>query len=256
LKPVQPKLVPNERIEPALTLNAPLRADSLVADGSIGDGEYGPALDVTFVTAGNPGRMWAVSKARVKDPDDLSYRLSAAHTETSLFLALEVRDQTVDLEQTANGTPRSRDTVDVFINGDRVANDLIPTDRHGSREGFQLRATASGEQSQSARNFTIEDWKVATRSVPGGYVVEFEIPLRLIDTKDGPGEVPAKTGDLLLINAFVTDNDRGESNVGLLWSDDPTFSPYLGGEGVWTVGLNLTSAERASVSADTSEPGS
>jgi hypothetical protein len=43
-------------------------------------------------------------------------------------------------------------------------------------------------------------WKAGTARTADGYVIEFEIPLDLIDTQDGPGFRPAATGSELRMN--------------------------------------------------------
>jgi eukaryotic-like serine/threonine-protein kinase len=227
---------------PRLTVRAPRVAVAPVADGEVKSGEYGPSVTAEFADDDNPGRLWTGSRDRAKAPDDLSYRVSAAHTATTLFVAVEVRDQFLDDDQTEGNGIYLNDCVELVINGDRVANDLTPSNLAGSREGFQILCDAHGSRRTGARDFTNEDWRVGTRVVPGGYIVEFEVPLRLIDTRDGPGEAPAKTGDLLLMNVAVYDNDErvaAQDNVGLLWSDDPRYRSFQGGEVTWAVGLDL-----------------
>jgi hypothetical protein len=75
-----------------------------------------------------------------------------------------------------------------------------------------------------------------------GFVIEFEIPLRLIDTQDGPGERPAATGSTLFLNAGVNDNDTvlsKQSYYGMLWSEHPLVWPPMG-EDFWPVRLRLS----------------
>jgi hypothetical protein len=48
---------------------------------------------------------------------------------------------------------------------------------------------------------------VATSRLVDGYVIEFEIPLGLIDTADGAPYTPATTGSFVWFNAAVNDND-------------------------------------------------
>jgi serine/threonine protein kinase len=226
------------KVRPSMTMFAPLKAVTPVADGTVGADEYGPALDVNFVGDGNPGRLWSRGTARSKALDDLSYRFAAAHTTSALFLAVEVRDQTLKVDETGKLPPSLGDLVHVHINGDQVANDIVPPGRNYSGEGFQLYANAVGNKG----GFSTDDWKVGTSRQPGGYVIEFEIPLRLIDVQDGLGETVAKTGDLLLINLSVedVDTDGDARDYGILWADDPSLLPWHSGESFWTVGLQLT----------------
>jgi hypothetical protein len=238
-KPVVPRPTNQGLVEPRLVIRAPLVTDAPVADGNVAVGEYDYTLDVDFVGDANPGRMQASSFDRIKAPDDLSYRLSAAHTERSLFLAFVVRDR--------GEVGRVCDVVNLCINGDRVANDYsLPPARVYGPEGFKLQGGGLGRK--WSRHCPNDAWKLGTRSTPDGYVVEFEIPLRLIDTQNGPGERPARTGDLLLFNVEVTDNDEDAAWIGdraLLWSDDPRLGLSYGGEAVWTVGLELAPDARA-----------
>ena len=77
---------------------------------------------------------------------------------------------------------------------------------------------------------------------PDGYIIEFEIPLTLIDTLDGPAYAPAKSGSELLVNFGIPDNDENlsyQTDFGIVWADDPNLSPFLGGEDFWTVSLRL-----------------
>jgi serine/threonine protein kinase/tetratricopeptide (TPR) repeat protein len=227
---------------PSLALESPFRDASPVADGRIDPDEYGPGLDVTFDGDINPGRMFMASP---KAADDLSVRLYTAHTDRSVFLAFRVRDQIVEVPEVKAGVPHLNDSIDVFINGDRVANDLTPVfwaDRGGSREGFQLESDAAGHKYTAAVDFTNADWKVGTSRTADGYIVEFEIPLALIDTKDGPEYIPATSGSEFLINVGFGDSDTQNSDqriYGILWAEDPDVSPFLGGEDFWTVGLRL-----------------
>jgi len=242
-----PGISPAERLQPSFTIDAPFRAVSPVADGRIAPGEYGPGIEVRFDDDANPGRLWSGGKSRSKTPDDLSFWLHTAHTERSLFLAFRVRDQYVDDSELDARMPYLNDFVGVFINGDHRTNDHIPgfldlCGVAGSREGFGLGADAAGHQNTGIGAFTNADWKVGTSRTADGYVIEFEIPLALIDTKDGPEYVPAQSGSELLVNFPIFDSDAPVSaitDVGIFWAEDPVLRPYDGGEDLWTVSLRL-----------------
>ena len=106
----------------------------------------------------------------------------------ALFLAFQVRDQLVYGGDRNDTNPIGKDSVEVFINGDHVANDLTPvfqTTPNGNREGFQLTADGGGHQYTNSVDFTNADWKAGTSRTADGYIIEFEVPLTLIDTKDG-----------------------------------------------------------------------
>jgi hypothetical protein len=238
-----PGMSPAQRPPASFTIEAPFRAVSPVADGWIAPGEYGPGIDVRFDDDTNPGRLWAGSKSRSKAPDDLSVQIHTAYTEQSLFLAFRVRDQFVDASE--RYSIWANDDVEVFINGDHVANDMPPgllCGAVGNREGFQLLADAGGHQVTAATGFTNADWKVGTSRTADGYIIEFEIPLALIDTRDGPEYAPATSGSELLVNFGFTDNDAPGSAAtdrGIFWAEDPAWWPWDGGEEFWTVSLRL-----------------
>jgi hypothetical protein len=76
-------------------------------------------------------------------------------------------------------------------------------------------------------------------------VIEFEIPLDLIDTQDGPGFRPATTGSELRMNVSILDYDEPANRpgaYGVLWSEDRQWSLAHGGEDFWPVALRLTPA--------------
>jgi RNA polymerase sigma factor (sigma-70 family) len=236
-------------------LDAPFAARSPVADGVIAPGEYGPAWQVDCTDDKNPGRVFAAlvpigtksaALPHPKNGDDLSYRIYAAHTAESLFLAFAVRDQVIDAQASGKGTPFTNDSVEIFLDGDRVPNDFRggEGDGNGNLEGFQLVADTAAHKLTVATGLTNRDWKVGTSLTPDGYVIEFEIPLRFIDTLDGPGHAPATTGSVLRFNAAVTDNDQPvntQTYYSVLWSEKtPVLSPFISGEQSWTVGLRLT----------------
>ena len=84
---------------------------------------------------------------------------------------------------------------------------------------------------------------MGTSRTSDGYIIEFEIPLALIDTRDGPGYVPATSGDELRVNFGIIDNDdaqtSGQTDYAIFWAEDPNVTPYFGGEEFWTVSLRL-----------------
>jgi hypothetical protein len=133
----------------------------------------------------------------------------------------------------------------VYLDGDRLPNDFDPggfVSPSNSREGFQLVADAAGHQSSAPfRDLSSSDWKAGSKRTSDGYVVEFEIPLAMIDVEDGPRTVPAGPGELIGFGVAIVDND---SNV-----SDQTSYAYLRarpdvdrpmrGEQMWSMGLKL-----------------
>jgi len=148
----------------------------------------------------------------------------------------------------AHASPQYNDSVEIFLDGDQVANDfsLISSGFcRGNHEGFELIADASGNRRCPARDVGKTRWKVGTSRTEDGYVVEFEFPLDLIDTQDGPGFRPASTGSELRMNVAIIDIDEAiniPTFYGMLWSEECLCSPGLEGEDVWPVALRLTPA--------------
>jgi WD40 repeat protein len=221
------------------TIDTPFKAVAPTLDGRIGPDEYGLPVEVRFDDGRNPGVFWSHSPARSKTLGDYSYRMHTAYTTKALYVTFEVRDQDVRVNSLAARHPHLNDSVELFIDADQVANDLSAVDRAGNREGFQIICDADGHRYTSAANLTNADWKATSLRVSGGYVIEFEIPLGSMDTQDGAGWTPPKAGDVLRFNVGGNDVDEGSSNYLMLWSEDTSASPYMGGEEVWTVGLRL-----------------
>jgi serine/threonine protein kinase len=231
------------------SIDAPLLARSPVADGRIEPGEYGAenGLPFDFTQDVNPGRLYIFDEATRlnKDPADLSARIFAAHTSTALFLAVRVRDQFIRADPVAAKVPFLNDSVELFLDGDRVPNEQLSFTWAGNREGFQMVADSLGNRFCSAPEVGDTRWKVGTSRTEDGYVIEWEIPLDLIDTQDGQGVRPAATGSELRMNLAINDVDEAvnkQSSLGMLWSEDRLWSPMLGGEDFWPVALRLVSA--------------
>jgi hypothetical protein len=151
----------------------------------------------------------------------------------------------VRVRQDVAGTPWLNDCVEVYLDGDRVANDHTPAMGWGSREGFKVGADALGNRMQAPPDVADSRWKAGASRTNDGYVLEFEIPLDLIDTQDGPGVRPAMTGSELRMSVSILDFD-GPANIpgsyGILWCDDRHWSLAHGGEDFWPAALRLTSA--------------
>jgi hypothetical protein len=101
--------------------------------------------------------------------------------------------------------------------------------------------------SAAGNGFTNSDWSVATSTSSGqaGYVVEFGIPLSVIQTSSGN----AGLGSSLMFNVGIDDNNTTtpfQENQGVLWLPSNGNSPYLAGETSWVVALNLVVPEPSS----------
>ena len=176
----------------AFRLVAPFRSRGPVLDGKIGPEEYGPPLAVDFTDDANPGRVSVGTKGKARDADDLSAELHLACTATDLFVAVRVRDDVLISAEDRNSI--FRDRVELFIDGDRQPGDLLPTKPGGSAEGFQVCSDALGRKFSTGIGTSDDDFAVATSTFKGGYIVEFRIPLKNIDTDDGAEVTPAKPG--------------------------------------------------------------
>ncbi len=248
------------------TLVAEYAKTSPAADGVIGPAEYGtrPVWKMNW-TAEN---KLAAFQKQLRDPtrtplidpneapvvevpidhktvDDLSVAIAAVYTDRSLFLAFRVTDQFVDAQETDRDYPNFNDSIELFIDGDRVPNDFDHNLRfgNGTLEGFQLIVDAAGHQFTGTRAFTNHDWKAAAQKTEDGYAIEIEIPLELIDTWNGLlGFQPAKEGSLLNFTIAITDNDaavRKQSCYAYLRLPGQRESPFLGGETAWDFGIWL-----------------
>jgi serine/threonine protein kinase len=232
-------------------IDAPYRSKSPIADGRISPGEYGEGGGFAFDFADdrNPGRSYLFDETTraTKDPSDLSVRMHAVHTSTALFLAFRVRDQSVKADPVAAKAAFLNDSVEIFLDGDQTLNDLTRVAPWGNLEGFQIISDVLGNRFCSSRAVGDTRWKVGTARTADGYVIEFEIPLDLIDTQDGPGFRPAATGSELRMNVAIDDIDEAitkQTFHGMLWAEDRLWSPLMGGEDFWPVALRLVPAAK------------
>ena len=103
-------------------------------------------------------------------------------------------------------------------------------------------ADAAGHQYTLSDTFKNADWKAATKRTDDGYVIEIEIPLKLIDTMDGQPFAPAGPGSLLNFALAITDNDAEVSNqmsYAYLRTSKSNISPWIGKEDAWKFALKL-----------------
>jgi hypothetical protein len=196
------------------------------------------------------------------------------HTTDALYLAYIVTDNFLDLNASALA-PQTDDGVELYINADIQDNG-----RNWSRGGFQLFATPAAGRSEddylqdgrvrvdavldtafNKRNTggaiepgsseeTLRDNQFWTEGLPvpgtSSYVLEWKIPLSAMDTDSADGDpVPPKTGDVMLFNTVVNDNDTqgagGQNTHAMMWmvEDDPR-SPWSGAEKTWPIPIELT----------------
>jgi len=227
-----------------------------VISGNLGDGvnissnltAYGTPLAVDYTGDTNPGRVFGTA---VTGSADLSAQVYTAYTSTMLVVAVQVTDEFIDAQTADAAAPYANDSVELFIDADRAANDFVPPNRIGGREGFQIISDTLGNKLTSGAGLSNSDWSVTTSLVTGGYVIQFFIPLTLLDTQDGPGVTPAGPGSNLRFNLAVTDNDAAVSaqqTYGVLWRNGNTL-PFGDGEPAWVVDLALDNGSPVSSSA-------
>ena len=229
----------------AIGLQVPYRKKPPVLDGVIGPEEYGPPVDVEFTDGANPGRLTGQANQKRGahlSLDDLSYRVFSAHDDRSLLLAVRVND---DILVRNAPEPWSNDWIVFFFDSDRVSNDYSYSDSKPtgvrvvqSREGFELGANIRGVKLSSLT----QDWSCEAKDAPGGYGIEFRIPLNLFDVRDGAGEVSAGSGSTIRFNLHVNDNDDTLGNdldLGCLWLEDWVSTLFASGESSWLVDLHL-----------------
>jgi hypothetical protein len=194
-----------------------------VVDGLISPGEYAdPGFRYDFTTALNPGILANYSGVLLpfqstKTLADLGVTLFTAFTATTWYAAFNVSDNFIDAERGNGATPMFNDCIT-----------LIPDGLLGTPSGFALLADTLGEQVTTVANdrFGNGDWATASTRIARGYLVEFGVPLRLIDTGAGPGVNPPAAGGSLYLNVAIVDNDRqlfnGQDAVGCLWANSTT----------------------------------
>lgn len=257
---------------------APKKAASPVADGLIGSGEYPNVCNLSFYDGGdftNPGKPYP--PLNTIDPelgdDDLSAKIHLAHTDQHLFIAFEVTDEFLELQEGVNAF--TNDSVELFINSDLKSNDFNPDvteiGRLSTSEGFQIVAdayTSDGTDTSLNNRYTAGPTFIAIAGTPRapaagefwsegrpsatGWIVEYQIPLATLNRSDlegtdatGSTADPASTGDIMLMNFAINDNDveggAGQDTHAMAWvvEEDPR-SPFGGGENVWVVPLKLT----------------
>ena len=188
-------------------LMAPFRTRSPVADGKIGLDEYGPPLAIDFTDDRNPGRDVFTEPNPARSRDDLSAELYLAYTREDLFVAVKVRDDVL-IDNPAVAHSSFNDGIELFLDGDRVGGDLRPNEHAGNREGFQAASGAHGRKYATGIGTSDGDYVAKTSTFPGGYVVEFRIPLATIDVNDGAEVTPPGPGSTLRFNLGIVNNDE------------------------------------------------
>lgn len=182
-----------------------------VLDGRLDPGEYAEAVPVyvEFTLPGEEPGLVPSSTPAPRNAEDMSFLAYALYTDTDLYVAVDVTDDIV-MEDSGEGQTHHDDDVEVYFDGDRVANDVTIDWGNGRNpEGFKVMMDIGGDtESHGLYNFG-EDWFGAADTSGHGYVIEFGIPLASIDTRDGEGEAAPAAGDTIGFNLSVSDDDDG-----------------------------------------------
>jgi hypothetical protein len=188
----------------------------------------------------NPGRLQFGS---VSNQSDLRVGFLTAYTDTYLFIAVQVQDQFIDANPADAATPWLNDSVELFIDPNR-SDEWLGNGRVSSRKGMQLIADAAGNK-YSNGSISTSSWDVVRKLFTGqagqGYILEFRIPLSILDVNSGAGFTQAGPGSNLRFNIAVTDNDAdvsAQQKYGLFWRDGNT-TPVNNGEIAWAIDLFL-----------------
>ncbi|MDG2384347.1 MAG: sugar-binding protein [Pirellulaceae bacterium] len=241
--------------DPEFAVAAPFMSASPIADGVITEGEYANQCFFTYADNENPGHSWPnLDNLNDGDPD-LTTMIHFAHTEDSLFVAFDVTDDFLDLEP---GASFRNDGVEIFINADLDSGDpwgpgkfQIYVDAFDGDEDPEFNNRGSTAGISVLTEPGPEEGEFYSAGIPNenelGYVVEIEIPLASLDTAGGDeGEpIPAATGDYIMINTAIDDNDEDDNLAGqtghhLMWHADGAGSPFGCGETCWNVPLLLS----------------
>jgi Carbohydrate family 9 binding domain-like len=158
---------------------------------------------------------------------------------------LQVRDQFVDDHESDRDHPQRNDSVEIFLDGDRVTNDFHTPNGPpcvASSEGFQLLVDAAGHRATTSIDFSNNDWTAAASRNKEGYVIEAEIPLALIDIKDGPRRVAAGPGSTINLGLAINDNDTAinwQMCYAFIRARPSVGPPFIQGENSWSFGIKL-----------------
>ena len=200
------------------------------ADGEIGPGEYRDTLPVEVNFDDPTTRPGIVPNwiAPPSDREDLSYLVYAMYDEEHLYMAVDVTD---DVLVDDSITPYQDDCVEIWMDADEVANDFS-IGRSVNREGGGVKIDVGGDIDNSGIGSYGTDWFGAVGTRPGGYVVEFSIPLSSIDMTDGEGEAHPAPGSSIGILFAVDDDDNGGAPYE---QPDDSYGAWTGSYEDWLV---------------------
>lgn len=234
----------------ALTLSIPYLSSPPALDGVIAPGEYNSPFYVDFTGHPNPGQFWSGSATSTLPATQLSSLIYGGYTSSTLYLAFKVTDPPVAGQSIDPSHPWFNNAVELFIGGVPGSPDFTPPNRTGSRAAFQIIADSFGNKftlaGTAGNSFTNADWSVATTRSATGYVIEFAIPLSLIQTPTGI----AGPNSNLAFNVGWDANYNltpGQEYQGILWHIvlPGADSPFATGIAGWAVDLQLAPPDLA-----------
>ncbi len=181
------------------------------------DGRLDDWRDVHFVTVTPQTGVFDLESSATRDPADLSYRFAVCHDAAALYVAVEVSDDVLRVDDTAAGETHAKawwdDAVEVFLDGN---HNRAPEARlkDGSEYAFggefSLVANGAATSNCTAWPDTFGKptfWQGATSSEPrpgGGVILRYEY--RLTWAVMG-GKI--RPGDTLGFTLGVQDDDDG-----------------------------------------------
>jgi hypothetical protein len=177
----------------------------VVVDGRL-DEWTGAGIEVNATTANrvsNPGSLTG--------PADSSMIVRSRWDESSLYFALEVRDDALIADSGADLW--KDDAIEVGVDGE---NDRLPNSPTGGDHQFTVRYDGAGADRALPMPAGVR-W--ATQIVPGGYLVELAVPGTLL------GPAPLTAGRLIGIDFGLNDDDDGGERDNLLvWASQSTYN--------------------------------
>ncbi|MHB1557348.1 MAG: beta strand repeat-containing protein, partial [Isosphaeraceae bacterium] len=210
--------------------------------GSGSSSSLGSSLFVSFLGDTNPGRF-APGLGSVNSDTQFSYEMFTGYTSTDLYVSFRVNDNIVVANPTSS--PIFNNDMELFVGGNRNDPNFTPSNRSGDNGAFQILSDTLGHTASTG--VSTSSWSVQAALIPGGYAMEFTIPLGLINTSSGPGIVPAGPGSLLKFDVGSVVNDYWAANsqqrYAILWRNNSDFSPFLSGESSWAVDLYLNNGQ-------------
>jgi hypothetical protein len=221
---VEPSYLPDGRLRPVIVSR---HRERISLDGDLADWRGIPFVEVTPATG-----VFDLESSTTDDPADIRYRFAVCNDDDALYVAVEVHDDQVRLDDTAAGETHAKawwdDAVEVFIDGNR---NRAPHARVKSGEEyayggeFSLVANGAATSNCTAWPDTFgkpEFWQGGTSVVrhPDGSGVlryEYRLTWNVMGGNVRPGDAIGFT------IGIQDDDDGGERDHALYWIG---FTPH------------------------------